>query len=267
MKKLTCSPCFWTKVVLIAIFAGLVLVDRLDAADVGIKQEPGTLDEALAARKAAFTEQAPLEVSKLYDQGVIDVAESGVLDSAKKTGDAAPDFTLPHATGETVTLSELLKQGPVVLTWYRGGWCPYCNIQLHYLQQKLPAFEAAGATLVAISPELPDKSLDTKEKGELDFYVLSDTGNKVADAYGIRYKLPPEIIEAFKGRLDVPGYNGDESWTLPLSATYVIAPDGTITYAYLNPDYRERAEPAVLVEAVQMHKKSTRERRVIPQKR
>ncbi len=246
MRKISCSPCFWTRVAAITLLLTLLAVEVLRADT----PETGSLEEVLNQRKANFTQKAPPEVSALYEQGILDVAHSGVLESAKKVGDPAPDFALPHATGETVVLSELLNKGPVVLTWYRGGWCPYCNLQLLYLQEKLPDFEAAGATLVAISPEMPDQSISTQEKNELEFYVLSDMGNKTAKDYGIKYKLPPEVIASFKGRLDLPGYNGDESWELPLSATYIINTDGTIAWAYLNPDYRERAEPDDIVKAL-----------------
>jgi len=246
MKGITCSRCFWIRTIALTVLVSLLIVEALRADTA----PPGTLDVALNQRKQSFTEKAPPEISMLYEQGIVDVANSGVLETALKVGDPAPDFALPHATGETVTLSELLEQGPVVLTWYRGGWCPYCNITLHYLQQKLPEFKAAGATLVAISPEQPDKSLSTQEKNELEFYVLSDMGNQVAGDYGIKYKLPPEIIASFDGRLDIPGYNGDDSWELPLSATYIVDTDGTIAWAYVNPDYRERAEPDDIVKAL-----------------
>jgi peroxiredoxin len=165
-------------------------------------------------------------------------------------GAAAPDFTLTDASGNPVRLADLLAQGPVVLTWYRGGWCPYCNIQLRAYQEALPEIKAMGAQLVALSPEMPDNSLSTREKLALEFTVLSDVQSKVARDYGISYRLPDSLIEAFKGRLDLPALNGDDSWQLPLGATYVIAPDGTIAYAFVSADYRERAEPEAILQAI-----------------
>lgn len=206
-----------------------------------------SLQSQLDERRADFNARADEDTKQTYDRGVQQVGESGVMDTALRVGDDAPDFTLPSATGEDVTLSSLLAEGPVVLTWYRGGWCPYCNIQLKAYQERLADFQAAGAQLVAISPELPDNSLSTREKNELDFVVLSDQGLSVAEQFGIAYTLPTEVQDKFKGRLDLPTFNGDDSWRLPLSATYIIATDGTIRYAYLNEDYRERAETADLL--------------------
>lgn len=210
----------------------------------------GTLAAKLAARKQDFITRAPVDTARVYDEGVETVRKTGIELDAKNVGDTAPGFSLPNATGQTVRLAELLEDGPVVLTWYRGGWCPYCNIALRDLQERLPEFERLGATLVAVSPELPDKSLDTQEKNELEFVVLSDEGNRVAGAYGIAFKLPEPVVDKFRGRLDIPAYNGDESWSLPLAATYVIDRSGTIRWAFVDADYRNRAEPADVLEAL-----------------
>jgi peroxiredoxin len=193
---------------------------------------------------------APPERIRAYEQGIEDVRKSGVLDKALKIGGRAPDFELPSASGKNVKLSELLARGPVVVTWYRGGWCPYCNIALRGLHNRLPEIRSAGATLVAISPETPDNSLSTAEKNHLDFEVLSDRGNKVAHAYGVAYKIPHVIAEQFKGRLDLAKYNGDDSGTLPLGATYVIDREGIIRYAFVDADYRKRAEPSDVLAAL-----------------
>lgn len=211
---------------------------------------PGPLQTELDALRDRFERAAPEETRRVYEEGIQKVAESGVMESALKVGAIAPDFALPDATGKSVRLSELLKEGPVVLTWYRGGWCPYCNIQLRAYQESLGQIRDAGGQLVALSPERPDNSLSTKEKNGLEFTVLSDVGSGVAREYGVSYRLPDSLIEAFKGRLDLPASNGDDSWELPLGATYVIARDGTIAYAFLSADYRERAEPEAVVEAL-----------------
>ncbi|MDX2177490.1 MAG: peroxiredoxin-like family protein [Candidatus Sumerlaeia bacterium] len=210
-----------------------------------------TLSQELDAKKASFNQSAPEATKAVYERGIQQVSESGALERALKEGDQAPDFTLAGADGAEVRLSALLADGPVVLTWYRGGWCPYCNIQLRAYQQSLPEFQKHGARLVALSPELPDNSLTTAEKNELAFHVLSDGGNKVAEAYGVVYNLPADVVEQFKGRLDLPKFNGDDSWRLPLAATYVIAKDGKIAYAFLDADYRKRAEPAAIIEALE----------------
>lgn len=210
-----------------------------------------SVQQELDALKQKFSANADEEKKSDYEKGIALVRESGAVDSAKQVGDKAPDFTLPDALGGDVTLSELLKEGPVVLVWYRGGWCPYCNIHLHALQQALPEFNKAGAELVAISPELPDNSISTKDKNNLAFHVLSDVQNKVGKVYNVVYTLPDFIAARYNKTFDLMKYNGDDSNELPLSAAYVIAQDGTITFAFLDADYRNRAEPADLLKAVQ----------------
>lgn len=213
------------------------------------------LQPKLDEMKAKFDAQAPADMKATFEEGVAKVASSGVMETALKAGDKAPDFTLRDHAGNPARLADLLAQGPVVLTWYRGVWCPYCNIQLRAYQESLPEITALGARLVAISPELADNSITTREKNQLEFTVLSDTGSAVARAYGVSYRLPDSLIEAFNGRLDIPAQNGDDSWELPLGATYVIAPDGTIAYAFLSADYRERAEPQAIIEALRQLKR------------
>lgn len=210
----------------------------------------GTLQSQLEARKEAFVENTPAELIEMIAEGNKQVTASGVVENAKQVGDRAPDFTLKNADGKDVSLSSLLEDGPVILLWYRGGWCPYCNLTLHYYQDYLPQIEATGATLVALTPELPDKSLDTAQKNELEFEVLSDVGNKIAGDYGVVFELSPEMHQLYEEHVKLHSFNGDDSGTLPLSATYVIDQDGTITYAFLDVDYTRRAEPSVVVEAV-----------------
>lgn len=172
------------------------------------------------------------------------------LGTALRVGDKAPEFTLKDATGKDVTLSQLLKKGPVILTWYRGGWCPYCNIALKDLQGGLPEFTAAGATLVAISPELPDHSLDTREKHALAFPVLSDVGLTVADAYGISYTLDGATSTRYNGSFGLNAWNGDTSNRLPLPVTYVVSREGVIVYRFIDTDIRKRAPHAEILNAL-----------------
>jgi peroxiredoxin len=162
---------------------------------------------------------------------------------------------LPDASGKTVKLSALLQHGPVVVTWYRGAWCPYCNIALKGFQRVLPEIKAEGASLVAISPQTPDNSSATIEKDALGFDVLSDKGNKAAHAFGVAYKVPSVVVDQMKGRLDLTKFNGDSSNELPLGATYVIDKQGVIRYAFVDGDYRKRAEPSAVVGALKSLKK------------
>ena len=209
-----------------------------------------TLSAQLAAYKEKFLQKADQRKIDVYEEGIQDVINKGLVASAVQPGDAFVDFTLSNATGAPITASELLKNGPLVLTWYRGGWCPYCNLTLRALQQVLPEIKALGANLVALTPELPDNSLKTSEKHALEFEVLTDQDNQVAKEYGLVFKLTPETAEYYKAAFDLKVYNGNDTDELPLAATYVINTDGKVSYAFLNADYRERAKPSELLEAL-----------------
>lgn len=213
-----------------------------------------TLQSLLDEKKAAFELKASDEKKKIYSEGTQAVVNSGILENALNNGDTAPDFLLKNASGEDVTLYSYLEKGPVVLTWYRGGWCPYCNITLRRLQQELPNFQSLGANLIALTPELPDSSLSTSEKQELEFEVLSDPGNKVAGQYGIVFKLTNDVADSYQKGFDLHAYNGDESNELPLAATYVIGMNKEIIYTFLDADYRNRAEPADILDALRNNK-------------
>jgi peroxiredoxin len=176
---------------------------------------------------------------------------SGLAEHSLAVGATAPDFSLPDAVGNKVTLSALLTEGPVVLSFYRGGWCPYCSIELRTLQARLPEITEAGGTLVAISPQTPDNSLSTAEKLELAFPVLSDAANTVARSYGLVFSLPKDLQELYYGwGLDLTSANGDATFELPLPATFVIGADGTVSWRFADANYTKRAEPDDIIAAL-----------------
>ncbi len=160
---------------------------------------------------------------------------------ALKVGDKAPQFTLKNALGKKVKLSTLLKNGNVVLTWYRGGWCPYCNRALQGWQDALPEIKAQGATFVALTPELPDYSLSTKEKHQLTFEILTDLNNEVANRYGLVFTLDENTAVRYEKGFGLSAYNGNHLNQLPMPATYIINQKGVIVYAFVNADYTQRA--------------------------
>ena len=174
-----------------------------------------------------------------------ELRNGAIAKTALKVGDRAPPIVLENAKGTIVDVGTLLKKGPVIVTFYRGGWCPYCNLELKAYQEILPQIVAAGASLVAISPEKPDDTVSTAEKNALTFEVLSDVGQKVGRAFGLVYEFTDELKSAYHGfNLDIPARNGTPGeWALPVSATYVIGRDGSIVYAYTDADYRDRADP------------------------
>jgi peroxiredoxin len=209
------------------------------------------LEQQIAAFKAESARVAPAGRLSLYEAKIEELRASFVMGEAVKVGDQAPDFALPNAQGNPVTLSELLGVGPVIATFYRGGWCPYCNIQLRAYQAALPEITTLGARLVAISPQLPDSSLSTSEINELTFDVLSDIGNTVAHRFGLVYSLPEELRAALRSNNKaLPGINGDESWELPVPATYVIGKDRLVSLAFIDVDYRNRLDPEKIIGAL-----------------
>ena len=215
-----------------------------------------SLTQDLADFKANFITTARAkfgpETTATMEQATTDLQASGLVDRSLAVGATAPDFTLANVTGAAVSLRSLLENGPVVLSFYRGGWCPYCNLELRALQNVLPQIQALGANLVAISPETPDNSLTTSEKNELSFAVLSDVGNRVAREFGLVFTLPEALRPIYEGfGIDLPAHNGDDRFELPVPATYVIDTDGRIAHAFANVDYTQRLDPEAILAALE----------------
>ena len=209
------------------------------------------LEQQLEELKEQFLRTAPAGRPALYEAKIEELRTSFALEAAAGVGSMAPDFRLPDVKGNLVSLGDLLRDGPVVVTFYRGGWCPYCNIQLRAYQAALPHIAALGARLVAISPQLPEQSLSTARADELTFQVLSDVGNQAARRFDLVYALPEELRAALRSNNKaLPGINGDESWELPVPATYVIARDGRIVLAHIEVDYRKRLGPEAILDAL-----------------
>jgi peroxiredoxin len=219
----------------------------------GAMLQAAPLADELDAFSQTAASRIPAEIRAEFSRGIDAVAKSGITEKAIKVGNKAPDFTLKNAAGEEVSLKALLSKGPVVLTWYRGGWCPYCNLTLAAYQKLLPDFEKAGASIVALTPELPDKAAETTRKNGVGFEVLTDLNHQVARRYGLVFDLTPKVAAIYKRRFDLLAYNGKDAGnaSLPLAATYVIGADGVVRYAFLNADYRKRAEPSEVLNVVQ----------------
>lgn len=209
----------------------------------------GMLRDNIAEYEKQKAKNVPPEILETMNQATVTLQERGIADNSLRSGDSAPGFTLPNHQGEALRLSDLLDDSVVVLSFYRGGWCPYCNLELNALQQRVPEIEALGARLVAISPEIPDKSLDTRERHNLSFDVLYDQGNQVAELFGLVFTLPEVLRPIYeKFGLDIPGYNGDDSFRLPMPATYIISGSGEIVHDFVDPDYTRRMEPQEILD-------------------
>lgn len=191
-------------------------------------------------------------IKSVMVKATADLIKTQIAEKSLKIGDVVPDFTLNNASGKSVNFQSLLAQGKVVISFYRGGWCPYCNLELKALEKSLPQIEALGANLVAISPETPDNSLSTSEKNNLTFEVLSDLKNQVAKEFGLVFTLPEELRPIYKQfGIDIPAYNGDSSFELPLPATYVIDTNGKVVHSFVNADYTQRLDPQIILTALE----------------
>ncbi|AJG19883.1 peroxiredoxin-like family protein [Cupriavidus basilensis] len=215
-----------------------------------------SLQQKLDAIKADFKAGkapyfAPPEIHPIMERATAQLIASGQAGRALKAGDTAPVFTLTDPEGAPVSSEELLAQGPLIVSFYRGVWCPYCNMELQALEEAVPVFREAGASVVAISPQNAVNSRKSVRTNKLSFPILSDTHNDVAAAFGLRFALPNYLVDLYKQlKNDLPAFNGDASWTLPMPARYVIGQDGTILYAEVNPDYTHRPEPAEMLPAL-----------------
>jgi peroxiredoxin len=181
------------------------------------------------------------------------VRAARTVDEALKVGQSAPEFTLPDAFGQEISLKAFLAKGPVVISFYRGEWCPFCNIELRALQEALPQMEAFDATLMAISPEKPDHGIVVAEKNKLTFPVLSDFGNKVARQFGGVFQIGEDVKTFSKNvfKNDIALRNGENSYELPVPATYVVDKAGVIRFVHVDVDYMTgRAEPEAIVTAL-----------------
>jgi peroxiredoxin len=207
-----------------------------------------TLDERLKAVRDAASPKG----TKLYDDLIKVLKESGALDGVLKPGDRFPNFALPSAEGSLVTRDGLLAAGPTVIVFDRGAWCPYCTVVLNELAQRAPQFRANGASIVAITPDAGGGIARIKQQCGIDFEVLADLDNVLGMECGIVFPVPDDIRRAYMERgLDLERINGNDMWLLPAPATFVVAPDATVKQSFVDIDFRYRVDPAEILKAVQ----------------
>ena len=207
-----------------------------------------TLGRNLAVLRADFVRRAAPGRVSLLEGGIGALRRSGLLDTALGAGQLTPGFDLPDEDGALVSLDALLARGPAVVTFFRGGWCPYCSLQLQAYEAMLPALAALGAGLVAVSPQKPELSRAVAAKHALRFPMLSDAGSRVARRYGLVYQLSPALQDAHaRSGVVLPDINGDAFWQLPVPATFVVEPSGRVALSYVDVDYRNRLDPAEIL--------------------
>lgn len=207
------------------------------------------LIEELQAKSAA---EIPPEVLQTMSRATQDLIDSGIADRALQPGERAPEFVLPNTRGEDIALATLLEQGPAVINFYRGAWCPYCNLELKALNDALPAMQRRGASLVSISPNLVEKSAAFAAENPFGFDLLCDLDNRVAKRYRLVFKLADELQSIYAGfGLDLSSFDGNARFELPLPATYVVRPDGIVTAGFVHADYTRRMEPAAIITSLE----------------
>jgi len=211
-----------------------------------------TIGEQSEQLKAAAADHLPPEVLDVFDRGIEGFLREGVPAGAIAAGDSLESFTLDDANGIPITLDQLVAEGPAVFVFYRGGWCPYCNLALRtYQRELLPELDRFGSRLVAISPQSPDQSLSTAEKAELDFMVLSDPASRLARRIGISFQQSEDVLEAQrKLGLDLAQVNAEGSIELPRPTVLIVDQDHTVRFVDVQPDYTARTEVADILRAL-----------------
>jgi len=217
---------------------------------------PGTdtrpLGEIFAERKALIAQYVPQEIQAIHEQVIGELREGGITQRALAVGATAPSFELTDHNGKAVSSAELLARGRLIICFFRGRWCPFCVGQLEAMNRILPQIRDAGAALVAISPQTVQQSFFMADQHRLGFPLLSDAGNQVARQFGLVYRVPDQQQSIYRRAfINLPFINGDESWHLPIPGVYVVDRDGTILFAAVNPDYKERPEPEEILEQLQ----------------
>ena len=191
---------------------------------------------------------ASLEIMDVATQTLV---KESIIDKSIKQGDKLHLTQLINSKGEKIDLEKLLENGPLVISFYRGGWCPYCNFELRALQQILPELKELGANLVAITPETPDNSLTTSEKNEIDFNVLTDYDNTYARELGLVFKMPKDLQEVYSSfGIDVEAHNGNTNFELPMPATLVVGTNSEVLYSFVSEDYTKRADTTFILKAL-----------------
>jgi len=211
--------------------------------------EARLLRETLSERKEKIAKYVPAAALEVHARVIAELRAQGLAAKSLAVGARAPEFSLPDQNGKTVSSIELLSRGRLVICFIRGRWDPFCCGQMEAMNRVFPEIESAGASLVAISPQTVKQSFFMVDQHRLRFPLLSDAGNSVARQFGLAYRVPDEQQAIYRRAfVNLPFVNGDESWELPIPASYILDRDGTVLFASANEDYTERAEPGEIVQ-------------------
>ncbi|MEM7715455.1 MAG: peroxiredoxin-like family protein [Cyanobacteria bacterium P01_A01_bin.68] len=206
------------------------------------------LAKSLRLARRNLEENLSAETLEAIDNVTEEVISSGIAHQSLKVGDMIPDFALPNHNGELIEIKQIFKRGATIISFYRGTWCPFCNLELKALEQALPAISMLGGTVVTISPQTFVKSPQSIEEKKLNFEMLIDKRNQVARQFNIVFKIPKKSRSYYRSiGIYLPKYNGDASFELPIPATFIVNQDGKINYAYVEPDHTQRLDPVEII--------------------
>lgn len=215
------------------------------------------LADEITKYQEGFKSKVPVEIQNMMLTATKKLQDQSISKNALKVGDIAKEFKLPNAIGKDVSLLSAIENNDfVIVSFYRGVWCSYCNLELKALQERNEEFKALGAQLIAISPQSPDASMTTKEKNELAFEVLSDHNNIIAKEYGLVFSLAEELRPIYKSfNIDIPANNDEESYEIPMPATYLINKNKEIIFSFIDEDYTKRCEPQDIIDTIKKNLK------------
>ncbi len=209
-----------------------------------------TLAQQIDELNKNLTQQVPPEVLTSFGQSIEDVKKLQLEDHCIKVGDTFPNFQLKNTTNQVIELNDLLQKGPIIISFFRGSWCPYCNLELRALQQKLSELEAKKVTLIAISPQLSSYSATLKKTLHLDFELLTDQDNHLAKQIGINFELQDYVSPIYQNLgIDLAVYNGNTQQELPIPAVFTLDSTGRVTYKFVDSNYMNRID----MEALDLH--------------
>ena len=211
-----------------------------------------TLKQMIEDLQAESLPNIPQEILQTMMQATQELVASGIAGKALQVGEQAPEFTLRNTRNEVISLASLREQGPVVLNFYRGAWCPYCNLELKALNDALPEITALGGSLVSISPNIMEKSAAFVADNPFGFDILSDVDNIVATEYRLVFTLADKLQPIYdQFGIDLPVFDGNERFELPMPATYIVRPNGIVAAGFIHEDYTQRMEPAAIIECLE----------------
>lgn len=198
-----------------------------------------------------LSSQLPIEVLQAFRKSIEELKTSNLEKSSLKVGDKMPEFSLPNTFGQMISSREILKKEKMILTFYRGNWCPYCNLELRSLQENLSLIKNKNSFLVAVSPQTLHYSKTTVEENDLGFDVLTDAGNAFAKKLGIVFQLPDFLLPYYESlSIDLTEFNGNEDNMLPIPAVFVVDRNGYIIFRFLDVNYMNRLDIEELIKVL-----------------